>query len=309
MSIILTDNQFFTGLANLAVITRLYSTNTSRRPENFVESFATETLANGDSKMYPFADLPAVVDYSETSSLLEVTKVDTIEERIKINNFKLIKSSYNGYYLEMAFADGDGVNQFVGYIIGQMESAKTKFMYEFITNQLFTRNFVGSQLKTITLTDRTSVTTPHEINQADLLDAKAIAKELQTVEENVQIYNTIYNPRGYSEALDISDMKFVWCAPYKYDQIINLYGTLLKSEIISDAFENPEFLTIPAISIPTNDKTIGFLMHKKAYEFFYKFVYMGSFFDESNVTVNHFLHFWFGEGWHDSLPQVKFAKA
>jgi len=40
MAITLTDNDFFSGLSNLALFMRLYATNTSRKPSNFIESFA-----------------------------------------------------------------------------------------------------------------------------------------------------------------------------------------------------------------------------------------------------------------------------
>lgn len=38
MPIVLTDNDFFTGLSNLALFMRLYATNTSSAPEKFVDS-------------------------------------------------------------------------------------------------------------------------------------------------------------------------------------------------------------------------------------------------------------------------------
>ena len=307
MAITLTDNDFFSGLSNLALFMRLYATNTSRKPSNFIESFATDTLAQGSQKIFPFSDLPSVTDYSETSSVLTVTKVDTNEETIAITEKKVIPSSYNTYILNMAFTSESGMNEFVGYLLGQMESAKENYMYNQIITDLFGATFTGTnQNKTVNILDMSNLTDVIDINNAELLNAKKIAKAVQINLSNMQVYTDTYNGKGYTQALDLRDLKFIFCEPFHTENLMNLYATLLNSSVIQNSFDKPELYTVPEIKIPQgSENVVGWIMHKYAYQFFYKFVFMGNFFDVSNLCINNFLHFWFGKGWLDNLPVCK----
>lgn len=310
MPITLTDNEFFTGLSNLALLMKLYATNTSSEPKRFIDSFATDVLKNGDSKIFPFADLPTVSDYSANSSLLTVTKVNTNEEVIKITEKKVVKSSYNKYILDMAFTSDSGMNYFVGYILGQMESAQTDYIYNQIVSDLFSKNYPSNnrQVNQITIIDTSNITDPTELNSAETINQKRIALAIQNDIKNISVFNDKYNMAGYKQALDLKDLRLIVTAPYEYERIVNLFAELLKSEYIQESFDKPEKLVIPEIKVPNNyGSVVGWLMHKQHYQYFYKFVFMGDFFDVSNLTVNNFLHFWFGKGFLNNLPAVKFV--
>ena len=139
------------------------------------------------------------------------------------------------------------------------------------------------------------------------IKAEAITKAVELTVNNITVYTTAYNSLGNKEALDVSDMKFIFCEPYHTENIINLFATLLKSDVIEKSFQKPEMYTIPQIKIPAdNELIIGWVMHKYAYQMFYKFTFMGSFFDVSNLCINNFLHFWYGKGWLENLPRVGF---
>jgi len=315
MAIVLNANEFFTGLTNLALFMRLYATNTSRVPDVFVDSFATETLPYGDTKIFTFSDLPEVGDYSATSSLLTVTKADTNQETIKITGKKVIKSSFSARILEMAFTGEEGLNDFTGYLLGQMESAKTAYLYDMIVDELFNKSFstTNKQNQEVAIYDIADLTTVSEINNAELYNQKKIALAIQDNIQNMQVYNNQYNQIGtgetatsYYQALSLDDLRLVMCNPYNNEQVINLMATLLKSNYITESFEKPKTLIIPTIKIPSGSETvIAWIMHRYAYQWFYKFTLMGSFFDVSNLTINNFLHFWYGEGWLDNLPVCK----
>lgn len=305
--IVLTDNDFFTGLSNLALLMRLYATNTSSVPERFVDSFMTETLGAGNTKIFPWADLPSVDDYSPNSSLLTVTKVNAGEEYLQITEKKVIKSSYNRYILDMAFTDESGMNSFIGYLLGQMESAKVDHLYNVIINDLFTKSYTGNQLKQVDQYDLTSATSFTDLNNGKLLNQKNIAKDVELVVRNAEVFNTDYNSLGNKEALSVGDMKFIFNEPYHTENLIDLFATLLKSEVIENSFSKPSMYTIPPIKVPAGSEgVIGWVMHKYAYQIFYKFTFMGSFFDVSNLTINNFLHFWYGKGWLENLPRIEF---
>lgn len=290
---------------------RLYATNTSRKTEDFIDNFATDTLANGNQKIFTFSQLPSVADYDEKSSLLTVTKVSTNQEVIKVDQKKVIKSSFSPHILEAAFTSSDGVNQFQGYLLGQMESAKEAYIYEMIVTDLYGKSVSGKRDHQIKTTDLSSIKDLTDMNNGMLLNQKKIALEMQKDIQNLQVYNDQYNAKSYKQAIDIGDMRLVMAAPYDNDQVVNLFAQLLRSSEINDTFEKPAKLTIPEIAIPspsTNGKVIGFLMDKRAYQYFYKFVFMGDFFDVSNLCINNFLHFWFGKGFLDNLAFIKFTE-
>lgn len=306
-SIVLTDNEFFSGLTNLALFMRLYATNTSSAPERFVDSFMTDTLASGNTKIFPWADLPTVTDYSATSSLLTVNKVKTGEEYLQITERKVIKSSYSSYILNSAFTSESGMNEFVGYILGQMESAKTDHLYNVIIADLFDKVYANKQLKLVSQYDTSTASSFTEINSGELINQKNITEAVELITKNIEVYSTDYNSLGNKQALAVGDMKFVFCEPYHTKNKIDLMATLLKSEVIQQSFSKPEEYVIPESKIDTDHQdVIGWLMHKYAYQLFYKFVFMGSFFDPSNLTINNFLHFWYGKGWLENLPRVEF---
>lgn len=306
MAITLNDNQFFTGLSNLALFIRVYATNTSTKVKSFVDNFATETLANGDTKLFPFADLPNVGDYSEESTLLKVTKNRVKEEDIKITEKKVISSSYNQYILDMAFTNDSGMNMFIGYIIGLMESAKDSYMYDTIITDLFGKEYSGTQLIEIDQLSISQTDTAEEINAKKLYNAKEIQLKIEDTINNMGVFTSKYNKTGYKEALDVTDLRLIICNPYHNQQIIDLFAELLRSDYIEKSYEKPEKIVIPSISIPNGqEKVIGWIMHKNAYQWFYKFTVALAFFDSSNLTTNRFLHFWFGKGFLDTLPAVK----
>lgn len=308
MAIVLNDNEFFSGLTNLALFMRLYATNTSSEPERFVDSFMTETLGAGDTKIFPWSDLPDVDDYSASSSLLTPTKVTAGEEYIQITEKKVIKSSYNRYILDMAFTSESGMNSFVGYLLGQMESAKVDYLYNVIITDLFTKAYSGTQLVTVPQFDLTDATDFVNYDRIQTINQKNISKAVELAVRNAQVYTTAYNSLGNKEALNVSDMKFIFNEPYHTDNLINLFATLLKSNVIDASFSKPTMYTIPPIKIPEGNGTvIGWVMHKYAYQMFYKFTFMGSFFDVSNLTINNFLHFWYGKGWLENLPRIGFV--
>lgn len=315
MAITLTDNEFFSGLTNLALFMRIYATNTSKKADDFVESFMTDILERGNQKLYPYADLPSVGNYSETSSLLTVTKPTVGEEAIAITEKKVIKSSYSAAILDAAFTSEYGMNDFIGYLLGQMESAKTAYLYDVIINDIFTKSFgsgSGAQAKQLHEVDQislTGLTSLADINGAKSYNAKELAVAMQDDIQNIQVYNDKYNFKGLKEAVDYKDLRVVLVAKYRYAEVMEVMASLLNSDVIDKDFEKPEVLIVPSIKVPeSKEMEIAWIMHKAFYQMFYKFVVNTSFFDASNLCVNNFLHFWYGKGFVEALPCVKLVK-
>lgn len=314
-AITLTDNEFFSGLSNLALFMRIYATNTSKKADDFVESFMTDILERGNQKIYPYADLPSVGNYSETSSLLTVSKPTVGEETIAITEKKVIKSSYSAAILDAAFTSEEGMNDFIGYLLGQMESAKTAYLYDVIRDDIFNKSFgSGSgagakQLHEVNQIDLTGLTSIADLNAAKSYNAKELATQIQDDIDNIQVYNTAYNFKGLKEAVDWKELRIVLVAKYRYAEVMEVMASLLRSNVIDEEFNKPELLVVPSIKVPENKTLeIAWIMHKAFYQMFYKFVVNTSFFDASNLVVNNFLHFWYGKGFVEALPCVKLIK-
>lgn len=328
----LSANEFFYGQTNLALSWRLISTNKGKLANSFVDALATETLARGNKKLFPFSDLPEVVDYSETSSALSVTKVATNEESLTLTDKKLVKSSYSTDIMYMAYTDIDGMNQFVGYLLSQMSSSTVNFIYNKTIEDLFGFDFsvIGSssqegyspeQTLTIKYADTSGVTDPTEANNIQLLNNKNLKIQIERLVENMQVYADVYSNfvpntitadgtitdyKVYTTALAPEDIRLIITAPYYQNEVVNLMATLLKSQEITDNFTSINTLQIPAIKIPTGEETvIGWLGHKEFYQWFYFFQLMRNFNDPSTLAINNFLHTWFGRGRLKNLPVVK----
>lgn len=304
--VVLTPNEAFTMLTNLALSIHLYPTNTSGKPREFLDMFMTETIENGNTKIFPASDLPEVFDYSETSSVTTVTKPTVSESYLQITERKMVKSSFPTHILEMAFTSDSGMNQFIGYMLGQMEDARVNYMYDDIITQLFNRTLTGEQMQTVNLL-QVPATGASDINDTELVNEKRITNAIQGVIDNIQVYTKQYNALGYTENVDLDDLVFLYCQPYYNNNVVNLVASLLNSGQIDKAYSRPKTITIPQIKIPSTSKNvIGILMHKKAFQAFYKFKTMLNFYDASNLYINYFLHFWYGRGYVAHLPMIKF---
>lgn len=314
----LNDNQFYTGLTNLALYVAMYVTNKSSRTKSLIDTFTSESLDYGDTKIFRSVPFPQVGDYSENSSILGnhtpsfvptggESAVNAIEETIKISNFKLIKNTINRYMLEMAVKSEYGISDFVAIVMGNIEAAKNDYLYDMLIEQLFDATPGATQ--TVTTISAGESPVPSELQAASTLNQKHIALAIQYVIDSLTHYSTGFNKYGLKQSVDMQDLRLVMIQPYQNSAVVDLFAQLLNSQYINEKFPQPELLIIPELKAAqaTNydDKIIGYVMHKAAIQMFYKLVYMGEFFDPSTLRVNNFLHFWYGVGQVEQLPMVK----
>lgn len=314
----LNDNQFYTGLTNLALYVAMYATNKSNRTKSLIDTFTTESLDYGDTKIFRSVPLPQVGDYSENSSILGnhtpqfvptggSDPVNAIEETIKISNFKLIKNTINRYMLEMAVKSEYGISDFVAIVMGNIEAAKNDYLYDMLINQLF--DATPGKTETVTTVSPGENPAPTELQAASTMNQKNIALKIQNVIDSLTHYSTGFNKYGLKQSVDMQDLRLIMIQPYQNQAVVDLFAQLLNSQYINEKFPQPDLLTIPELKASQathyDNKVIGFVMHKAAIQMFYKLVYMGEFFDPSTLRVNNFLHFWYGVGQVEQLPMVK----
>lgn len=312
---LLNNNEYYVGLTNLALYIAMYTTNRSDRTQSIINTFTTEPLEYGDTKIFRSVPFPEVSDYSENSSLLEnnvpsfvptgeTDPVNAIEETISVENFKLIKCTINKEHLKMAIKSEYGAGEFVAIVMSNIESAKANFLYDLLINQLYDADYCEEV--EVELLDLTDQTLPSEIEAGEILNQKKICEALQKQIDSMTHYTNLFNKYGLTQSLNLSDMRLIVFQPYKNQAVNNLFAELLNSKYISENMPRPEMLTIPeqkcSEATHYDDKYVCVLAHKNFIQIFFKLIYMGEFFDPSNLNTNNFLHFWYGLGQVKQLP-------
>lgn len=320
--ITLNSNEYFSGLENFIVFMRMYAMNTSKKEKNLVDVFCTDTLAFGDQKVFPFAEIPKVGDYSTTSSLLSDASIKYNEEFIGKPIKKKISLSTIDAYLKMAMLNAAGMGQFMGYIYGLMDSAKYDYLFWEIMKDLLNwtpTNSVNKKMRqSIELYDTETATSAVEENAQENLNQKRIEQLWQKAFDDFSLFTDLFididNKTGtddetnFKTALNLDDLIFIGNAKYLNERVVNLMATMLKSEEISKNFRHPYTVKIPQMVFDTigdNSKCIGFVAHRYWYQWFYHFTFMGSFFDPDTVRLKRILHFWYSKGRLKNLPAMR----
>lgn len=322
MEVVLNENEYFTGLVNFILFMRLYATNTSKREKTIVDVFASDTLEFGDQKVFPFAELPKVEDYSLTSSLLTDKPIKYTEEFIGDPIKKKISLSRVEPFLKMAMMNSGGMSTFVSYILGLMESAKTDYLYNEIMRDLLTWTpsvSTGKEMaQTIELMNPapSSALTAEQLNAVELQNQKRIEKAWQKVYDDFSLFTDVFidvdngsggSATNFKTAVDKKDLIFIGNAKFMNEKIVDLMATMLKSNLISENFKQPVCIKVPQRTFDSNSQqnVIGFVAHKHWYQWFYHFTFMGSFFDIDTVRIKNVLHFWYSKGRLKNLPAMK----
>lgn len=315
-TVTLNANDYYTGLVNFILFMRLYATNTSKRQKNIVDELCTETLEYGDRKVYPFAELPKVEDYSLTSSLLTDKPIKYSEEFIGGDPIqKKISLSTIEPYMKMAMMNSGGVTSFFAYIVGLMDSAKYDYLYEQIMTDLLTWTptvSTGKQMnQNLSLIDTSAMTSAQEILAANQLNMQKIEASVQKTFDDFSLFSDLFidvdnvtDQTNFKTAVDKSDLIFIGNAKFMNDQIIDWLSQLLKPDLISSNFRYPTVLKIPQSTFDDNSKSsvFGIICHKHWYQWFYRFNFMGSFLDVDTVRLKRVLHFWYNKGRIKNLP-------
>lgn len=318
--ITLNQNEFYTGLVNTWTVIRTYATNTSNKQRQITDALATEVLEFGDQKAFWFAELPSVEDYNPVSSLLTPKPISYAEEFIDTIVKKKIPLTTVDAFLSQAMLSSEGVSFFLAYVNGLMQSAKDNYMYDVITSDLFNWSPTVSTNKemeqTIDLIDTSTISLPSEIRAAEEINQARIAKQFQKVYDDFSIFTDVFidvdnnsssGITNFKTALKLSDLVFIGNAKYLNEQIIDMMAVLLKSELINENFKHPPILKIPERTCKQNnsENVIGFVAHKRWYQWYYNFMFTGAFKDIDNLNEKRVMHFWFTRGILKNLPVMR----
>lgn len=263
MAITLTDNEYFAGLTDLAcVLSMEKDLNNFEKCEEFIGFWEEESLPFGSHIIRRHVTLPNVEEYSETSTLLTVKKPSVVEKDFKINKKKMIPLSYSKELLQTSFTSELGINEFVSYLMNQIQNAKTNFIFKEMLNLI-------------------STTTKQTFANTKLTLSGAVS--LQTVNKNNQILTYSLDELKYSQngKNPITECVVLMNKEEATYTLVN--NTQYENEKV-------HFFVIPKSIMDLEKKVL--IIPKYALVYFSSVNFVGSFFDPSNLMVNNFAHFW-----------------
>lgn len=302
----LNANLFLKNLVNLALVVKIYLTNQNKKTLELIEQFTTDSLGHGDTKLFITTDLPKVTEYEAKSTLLQDELPVASEEALRVNDRNKIHVTYNRLILDEVFTSDSGVTNYISYLLSQVESSRYDNLYDKLVNTIFTEDFQGTQLIPVNIDSLNGVTSAVEKLAIKQNNSEIIATVLQTYSQNMQVFSRNYNKLQYKQAVDKNDLVLIMNAKFANQQILNLSATLLNSKVINNEFEIPNLLVVPEIKIPQgNENVIGFMIHKRHLQLFYKLMVNYEFFDISNLHSQYFSHFHVGIGIVEGLPAIK----
>ena len=315
----LNDNDYYTGLTNLALYIAMYAVNKTNRSRSLIDDLTSEPLLYGDTKIFRSVPMPSVSTFNpkEDSTLLSRNVATFVpkgqsdpkefaEDKLSIDpkDKKIIRSTYNLAAMETAVKSEYGVNDFVSMVLSNIEAAKVDYLYDMIIDDLY--SIIPEYTESVTLYDLSQQTLPSEIEAGEILNQKRITLACQKVIDSMTHFSTEFNGWGLKQAVDMSDLRMIVFQPYKNEAVTNLFAELLNSGYINDNFPRPQLITIPqtkaADATHYDSKLVCLIMHKAAYQLSYKLQFNASFFDGSTLNVNNFMHFWYLRGWVKQLP-------
>lgn len=306
--ITLPSNKYLGTLTNLIAYAEVANTSERGKVGDFVDSFQSIAVENGDGKVINSADYLDVEDLSGTSSLLSTKKPTTNEQYISVENYKVIPLTLNKYLMRGAFVNESQLADFVGFVMGLMQATKTAFLSEEIIKKIegYTPT-QSTQTVTIHTINTSSLTDPAQLNQANIFNAKAVQEAMLNVIDAIGFPTNKYNDLAYKETIDMNSMKLIIKVSEQNKILVNSLAELLNSDKITDADKWGSTYKVPdeQFTSKTNEFT-AWLMHKNKVQYGYFYQVATSFFDGSTLNENDWLHFAYYLAIVNALPCVCF---
>lgn len=314
MAITLPANKWLGVLSNLIGYSQTADTMERGSMNRFINSCQNINTPDGDGKIILAADVPKVLDLSDASTLLTVTKPTVESQYLSVTRYKVVPVSTNSYLMRNAFVEVSAMSTFIAYIRASARTAKDMYIYGDLLNQLATYTPAnGNQTITINIQDISSITDPEKIQSVKTLNSNTIVTEMINTLREMNAPSTDYNDYGFTEIIDGGSLKAVLNSTLDVAMIVNTFATQLRSGLITEEERWAETISIPQKQLVANGfaaadvtKLVGYLMHKEKLQFGYFYEVATSFFDGSNLTQNDWLHFSYYIGLAKAYPCAVF---
>lgn len=311
--ITLQANKFLGALTNLVAYSQIADTLQRGAVGRLISSSQDINVPDGNGKVIRNVDILDVEDLTENSTLLTAKKPTVGEQYMPISGYKRIPLTINRYLMRAAFVEETQLADFIAYISSVMETTLNAYLYGEILKQYI--NYTPAQVTqtlSVDLIDTSTMTSPTEIEMANVTNAKRICKALLKVLREMEAPSDAYNDAELTEIIDRAALKLIINSEFDVDLIVDTFASLFNSNKITEDERWSETISIPKAQLVKNGMTdanakalIGWLVDRKKIQFGYFYRLETSFFDGSTLNENRWLHFSYYMGIVQALPGVK----
>lgn len=264
----------------------------------FVDSCRVGKVDTGKGIVFTFKKaLQPVNDYSETSSVLSITKPSAVQEIIAIDTYKFIPISISYQLMADAVPQGALVDTFVSYLYSLLEDTMQFHLFDVLVAELLAWTPVqATQTLTIDLISETGLSGA-DLEAVKKMNANKIAKEIRLLLNNLQYKSTAYTDVSTTTtAVNKDQLRLIMNDEFETNFLADSMASLFHDEKVGEMLEGPSKIVLPKVNFALAPTTIGYLFDKEklALADYYKLTM--SFTDASNLFTNTFLHFAYGKG-------------
>lgn len=309
--ITLSQNKYLGAITNLVAYAEVASTLDRGAVGEFINSFQSRNVENGDGKVIRSVDLTEAKDLDNTtSSLLAVNNPTVAEQYIGVTNFKVIPVTINQYLARGAFVDEGQLASFVAYIMTMMEASKVKTIADAILTELAKYTPTQTtQTVTVHMFDVSNVKDPVQREAGERYNAKALQKALINTMSAMAFPTSKYNDDSFTEIIDNKSLKLIVKQSENTDMVVDSLAYLLNSDRITESQKWGETYAVPDEQFEGKDldeNVVAWLMDRNKIQFGYFYQVATAFFDDSNLNDNRWLHFSYYLDTVKALPAVVF---
>lgn len=289
----LNTNEIFSALYNMIINIQTYADPIQESYSSLVDAARIEGGAYGDTVLKISTDALKSVPWgndAEATNLLKLHRPPAPKvEKITLNVFRQIAVTVDEYLTKRGFTGLYSFSEFNSVILAWLST--TKRVYETTLYNVFVGTETSSssasaaiqaaQNRTVTLTNRDSLTSPSELEAASRADAMAIGEHMANLMVDLRDSLRLFNDYGFLRAYSPSGLKVIWnAAAFNKIRRVDLPTIFHKDGILEDI--DQEVLpsryfgtrTSAAVAAASNDGT-------------YRAVYEEDYATAANAAVTH----------------------
>lgn len=218
----LRSNEIYSALFNMIISQRVFADNIQKH-QTLVDEAKEEAGLYGDTKLYYSADVIGSHPWGATESLpkggyqdaeagnllsLDRPKAPECQALI-IDTFRQVRLTTDEYMSKRAWADEAAFADFTSVMIGMLDNAKR--VYEGTLYNVFIGNTVASgSAQTISLGVDAARANASSEEEANRLEAEAIAQGLANLLVELGDYNRKFNDYGHMRSYADENIKVIW---------------------------------------------------------------------------------------------------
>lgn len=219
---VLKPNQVYSVLSNM-VISVTAKDPTAKANNILCEEARVDGGAYGDTKVYVDQSTPYDYDFLGGASginhlsgeagipnrnVLEPHYNEVTTDSIVVDKFRQVAITTFTYLSRAAWGTKGAFEQFIGFVKAQLQKAKD--MYDYLVYNVFVgteESAIGKQIRTVDIAAIVGATTGEEANR---LEAAAIAEDISNLLVELKDYSTDYSDTQYPNAWNPDEMRFVF---------------------------------------------------------------------------------------------------